>query len=371
MSATVPSASQLQLRFRPGVLAAAAYVPPSAGLDRTRYIRLDLNEATGPLSPAVAEAIARHVRDHGVYAYPDDTELRAAIAAYCGVAEANVLPTNGSDQAIDLCLRAFLGPGDTMLVARPEFSIFGLTADRLEARIHGVPYGPDLEFPYEEFRAALAQRPDLIVLINPNNPTGTPIDLGFIEEVLRDQPGTPVIVDEAYFEFTGATVVPLLATYPNLIVLRTFSKAFALAGLRLGYVVAAEAVVAQLLKIRNPFDVNALAAVAAQAQLAHLDEVQAYVRTMMDVVKPATVAFFEQHAVPIWPGAANFVLVRPADCAATVAALRAEGILVRPMSAAALSGMFRMGIGTEAEMARVCQVYAGLLSSGPGAGSVS
>jgi Histidinol-phosphate/aromatic aminotransferase and cobyric acid decarboxylase len=360
---------QPELRFRPGVLAGAAYVPPSAGLDRGEYIRLDLNEATGPLSPAVAEAIARHVRDRGVYAYPDETDLRAAIAAYCGVPEARVLPTNGSDQAIDICLRAFLGPGDTMLVARPEFPIFGLTADLLQATTRGVPYGPDLTFPYDAFRAALAERPDLIVVINPNNPTGTPVDATFIEEVVRDNPTTPVIVDEAYYEFTGATVVPLLATYPNLIVLRTFSKAFAMAGLRLGYVVAHEAVIAQLAKVRKPFDVNALAVVAGQAQLAHLDDVRVYVKTLMEVVKPATVAFFERHGVPIWPGAANFVLVRPADCAAVVAALRAERILVRPMSAPALSGMFRMGIGTEAEMARVMEVYAGLLATGAGAGS--
>lgn len=360
---------QPDLRFRPGVLAAAAYPLPSAGLDRGEYIRLDLNEATRPVSPAVADALARHVHDHGVHAYPDEAGLRAAIAAYCGVSEEQVLATNGSDQAIDVCLRAFLGPGDTMLVARPEFPMFGITADLLEVRTRGVPYGPDLTFPYEAFRAALAERPDLIVLINPNNPTGTPVDVAFIEEVARDYPTTPVIVDEAYFEFTGATVVPLLATYPNLIVLRTFSKAFALAGLRLGYIVAHETVITQLTKIRKPFDVNALAAVAARAQLAHIDEVQVYVKTLMDVVKPATVAFFEQHGVPIWPGAANFVLVRPRDCAAVVSALRAERILVRPMSAPALAGMFRMGIGTEAEMARVMEVYAGLLATGAGAGS--
>jgi histidinol-phosphate aminotransferase len=363
------STDEPALRFRPGVLAGAAYVPPSAGLDRGEYIRLDLNEATGPLSPAVADALARYVRDRGVHTYPDEADLRAAIAAYCGVSPEQVLPTNGSDQAIDVCLRAFLGPGDTMLVARPEFPIFGLTADLLQARTLGVPYSPDLAFPYDEYRAALAERPDLIVLINPNNPTGTPVDVAFIEEVVRDNPTTPVVVDEAYYEFTGSTVVPLLATYPNLIVLRTFSKAFAMAGLRLGYVVAHEAVIGQLAKVRKPFDVNALAVVAGRAQLAHIDDVRVYVKTLMEVVKPTTVAFFERHGVPIWPGAANFVLVRPRDCAAVVAGLRAERILVRPMSAPGLSGMFRMGIGTEAEMARVMEVYAGLLAAGAGAGS--
>jgi histidinol-phosphate aminotransferase len=173
----------------------------------------------------------------------------------------------------------------------------------------------------------------------------------------------PVIVDEAYFEFTGTTAVPLIAKHPNVIVLRTFSKAFAMAGLRLGYVVADPAVIGQLGKIRNPFDINTLAAVAGQAQLGALSEVAAYVREVMTVVKPMTVEFFQRHRIPIWPGAANFVLVRPDDCDAVIAALRAAGILVRRMVAAGLTGTFRMSLGTRAEMAEVLDVYAGLLST--------
>jgi len=345
------------LRFPPAVAQAAAYVPDWHGQDREGLIRLDRNEATVPLSPAVAEALVAHINRYGVHGYPEYPRLAAALAEYCGVPAEFVLPTNGSDQAIDICLRAFLAPGATMLVARPEFVIFGHAAGLAGADVVGVPYGPDLEFPYAEFRAAAAARPDLIVFVNPNNPTGTPVDVGFVMELVEAYPDTPVVVDEAYFEFTGVTVAPLTRQHANLIVLRTFSKAFAMAGLRLGYVVARPEIVDELVKIRNPFDVNSLAVVAALAQLDRLDEMRASVAELMGRTKPAVVDFFHRYGVPVWPGAANFLLVRPPGCDETMRGLRAAGILVRRMTAPALAGMFRMNLGTPEEMATFMSVY--------------
>lgn len=346
------------LRFPQPVRQATAYVPDWHGQDRDGLIRLDRNESTAPLSSAVAEALTAHIRRHGVHGYPEYSPLAAALAAYCGVPAGSILPTNGSDQGIEICLRAFLSPGASMLVARPEFVIFGHTAGLLGADIVGVPYGPDLEFPYAEFRAAAATaRPDLIVFVNPNNPTGTPVDVEFVVELVEAYPETPVVVDEAYFEFTGVTVAPLVRQYPNLVVLRTFSKAFAMAGLRLGYVVARPEVVDQLVKIRNPFDVNSLAVVAGLTQLGRLDEMRASVAEMMGRTKPAVVGFFRRNGVPVWPGAANFLLVRPPVCAETVDRLRAAGILVRRMTPPPLAGMFRMNLGTPDEMATFLDVY--------------
>ncbi|AGZ39941.1 class I/II aminotransferase [Actinoplanes friuliensis DSM 7358] len=226
--------------------------------------------------------------------------------------------------------------------------------------MRGVPYNDDLTFPYERFERALERTPKLIVLINPNNPTGTHIDLAFIEQVVRTHPDVPVIVDEAYFEFTGRTVAPLTAKYDNLLVIRTFSKAFAMAGMRLGYVVAHPGVITQLAKMRNPFDVNSLAMVAAKAQLAHVDEIRAYVDEVMLAIKPSAVNFFSERGVAFWPGAANFVLVRPSNCQAVVVELKAAGILVRPITATPLAGTFRMSMGTQEEMTRVFDVLDGL-----------
>ncbi|WP_422774077.1 pyridoxal phosphate-dependent aminotransferase [Plantactinospora sp. WMMC1484] len=349
------------LRFPAAVRQATAYVPDWSGQDRTGLIRLDRNEATAPLSPAVAEALVAHIQRHGVHGYPEYPRLVAALAGYTGLPAGWILPTNGSDQAIDVCLRAFLAPGATMLVARPEFVIFGHSAGLLGAEVLGVPYGPDLEFPYAEFRAAATAGPDLIVFVNPNNPTGTPVDVEFIVETVEAYPATPVVVDEAYAEFTGVTVAPLIERYPNLVVLRTFSKAFAMAGLRLGYVLARPEVVDQLVKIRNPFDVNALAVVAALAQLERVDEMRASVAETMHRTKPAVLDFFREHGVPVWPGAANFLLVRPGGCAETMDRLRAAGILVRRMTPPALAGTFRMNLGTPAEMTTFMDVYRELL----------
>jgi histidinol-phosphate aminotransferase len=344
--------------FRRPVAEAGSYVPSWTGDERTGLVCLDRNESTQPVSGLVAAALQRHIALHGVHGYPELGPLTEAIAGYCGVAPASVLATNGSDQAIDLCLRAFLAEGDPMLVARPEFPMFGHIAGWIGARVVGVPFGPALEFPYQEFaEAAATGRPRVIVLINPNNPTGTPVDRAFIEHMLAAHPDVPVIVDEAYFEFTGTTVVDLVAAHDNLVVLRTFSKAFAMAGLRLGYLVAHPGVVAQLSKLRGPFDVNALAVVAAEAQLAAVEEVRRHAAHVMEVVKPEVTGYFRRSGVAVWPGAANFSLVRPRHCAEAVELLRSSGMLVRPMQGDLLGGTFRVSMGSSEEMARFTQAY--------------
>jgi histidinol-phosphate aminotransferase len=359
---TADAGETAELTFREEVRDATAYVPDWLGLDRSAYLRLDRNESTRQLSDEVAVGLAEHVRKRGLFSYPEPDRLAGRVGEYCAVSADSVVVTNGSDQAIDLCLRGFLGVGDRLLVARPEFSMFTHIADLIGAVVDGVPYADDLSFPYEAFWAAARQRPELIVLINPNNPTGTPVDLDFIERVAAEYPDIPVIVDEAYFEFTGVTAVPLIRTHPNVIVLRTFSKAFALAGLRIGYLVARPAVAAQLKKLRNPFDVNELALVAADIQLSRLDEVHAHVAEIMGSSKPMVVDFFRRVGVPVFPGAANFVLVKPAQCAEAIAYLRDSGILVRSTSARLLAGMFRMSIGTPTEMTEFIRVYEAYLS---------
>jgi histidinol-phosphate aminotransferase len=347
-----------QIRFSRHLDAAHAYIPDWLGLDRSKYLRLDRNESTAPLPPGVTSALARYLTDQGVHAYPEAERLCEPLAAYCAVPPGAVLTTNGSDQAIDLALRAFLNEGDTMLIARPEFAIFSHVAALIGARVHGVPYHEDLTFPYDEFRGAAGQTdPDLIVIINPNNPTGTPVTDDFIREIAEENPGTPVIVDEAYYEFTGRTATALIAAHPNLIILRTFSKAFAMAGLRLGYLVAAPPVIEQITKLRNPFDVNALAVAAAQAQLQDLDPMRRYVRQIVTESKPLTAGFCQRKGIPAYPGEANFVLVKPPDCRAAVEHLRDHGILVRTMSAPLLRGMFRVSMGSPAEMTQFTEVF--------------
>jgi histidinol-phosphate aminotransferase len=330
--------------------------PP--GLDRSSCLRLDRNESTRPVSGTVAAALSAHLSGAGFRWYPSDERLTAGIAEHCGVPAESVLVTNGSDQAIDITLRTFLQSGSRMLVATPEFIPFRRVAELLGAQVEGVPYEPDFTFPYRGFRSAAQRKPALIVFINPNNPTGTLVDPEFIRETLVEYPDTPVIVDEAYYEFTGVTVAPWVARYRNLIVFRTFSKAFAMAGLRLGYAIADPAVLEQIRKLRNPFDVNELAIVAGEAQLAAVDEVDGHTGEIMSKVKPMVLEFLRDLGVPVVPGAANFLLVRPEDGAGTVRLLRESRVLVQPLHGPLVDGMFRLTVGQRQEMEEFARVFA-------------
>lgn len=348
---------QPSLRFRPSVLTTAGYRTSWRVDDSRGLLRLDRNELTHPISATVSRAVARHLEDIGSHLYPEVGPLAKDIGAYCGVDPQCVVATNGSDQAIDVALRAFLREGDRLAIAAPEFPMFALFAGLIGVTVSRVPYLDDLSFPYDTFREALAAAPpDLIAFVNPNNPTGTAVSVDFIEEIAKTYPGVPVVVDEAYYEFTSQTVVPLTRDHDNLIVLRTFSKAFGLAGLRLGYLVAAPPVVEQIAKLLGPYDVNALAIAAARAQLAAIDEVHARVDETM-AVKPRVVDFLRSVGDTVWPGAANFALVRPVNGPAVVDHLRDNGILVRRMHAARLEGTYRMSLGTSDEMERFVGVY--------------
>ncbi|WP_165987029.1 histidinol-phosphate transaminase [Streptomyces sp. YIM 98790] len=358
-----------RVRIDRHVAASRPYVPDWLGMDRSAYLCLDRNESTRPVPDHVVRALTDYVTNVGVQWYPGDAELYPALAEYCGVTPDHFLATNGSDQAIEIALRGFLRERDELLVATPAFAMFPQVAGVLGAVVSGVPYREgSLEFPYREFRAAAARRPRVIAFINPNNPTGTPVDLAFIEEIARAYPDIPVIVDEAYYEFTGVTAVPLISECPNIIVFRTFSKAFAMAGLRVGYLVADPELIQEFGKIRGPFDVNAPAIVAARAHLGSVGEVLLQAKEMTDQVKPMVVDRLTELGAPVVAGAANFCLVRPPDCREAVTFLRESGILVRVMSAGALTGMFRVSMGTRQEMERFCAVY-GAYHRGPGSAS--
>lgn len=341
------------IHVQPNLARLSAYVPPWVGIDRAKYLRLDLNECTQPLPPVVVEQLARYIREKGVQSYPDYTDFLPQLSAYCGLPTNHLLLTNGSDEGIVCILRALLAPGDSMVIARPEFAMFGRLAEMLGVKIIGVPYGPAFEYPYQAFDEAIPRDAGLIVIINPNNPTGTPVALDYVKKVLREHPDTPVLVDEAYYEYTGCTAVEFLAEHENLILLRTFSKAFAMAGLRLGYVMARPEFIAELKKVRGPFDVNCLALQAAGGQLAHPETRQAHLAEVMNVSKPFTEEMLRSCGIEFVPGAANFLLAAPPDRDRMVAYLKSRGILVFPMRAPRLEKMVRMSFGTLAEMQTV------------------
>ncbi|MFB8281080.1 aminotransferase class I/II-fold pyridoxal phosphate-dependent enzyme [Nocardia colli] len=335
---------------------------PDTVLPDDSFIRLDREDCPYPLPQTVAAELAEFVTPGTVRTYPGIAALRSSLADYCGVADEQILPVNGARQAIELVLRALLRPGRTMLVARPAYPYYGQLARSAGARILGVPFEEELRFPYRGFAAAAAQA-DLIVLINPNNPTGTGVDRDFIEQLLRAHPSTPIMVDEAYYEFTGATVADLTLRHDNLVVVRTFGKAFAMPGLRLGYLVAHPWVLDGL-GASESIGVNELAVVAGQAHLADLGASRVEWTETMRVVKPLVVGGLREIGLGVLPGAANFVLVRP-SVAGAVEQLRGAGILVQPMREPGLADMFRMAIGTYGQMIEVIEVFREQLRGGP------
>ncbi len=176
-----------------------------------------------------------------LHVYPHYGSFWSSLGKYVGRAPAEqLLLTNGSDQGIDVVLRCLLDPGTNLVMAMPGFTMFKQTVGTIGADFIEVPYPADFEFPFEGIRQAVNPQTRIIVVINPNNPTGTSAPLEQVEALLKEFPDCAVLVDEAYYEFTGKTCLSLLKKYSNLVVIRTFSKAFAIPSLRLGYVVAGD-----------------------------------------------------------------------------------------------------------------------------------
>ncbi len=351
------------VHVKPHIAEMARYRPPWANLERSDYLCLDLNENVQGAPDHVIQALKRYLDKKRLQMYPDYRSFLPKLARYVETDEDRLILTNGSDQGIEIALRAFLGPGDTMVIARPEFPIFTQTARIIGAAVRGVSFDEKMQFPYDSFLEAITSDVSLVVVINPNNPTGTPVSLSQIEEILKKSGDIPVIVDEAYYEYTGVTAAGFMEQYPNLIVARTFSKAFAMAGLRLGYLIAHPEIIAELNKIRGPFDINSCAPIAAEAQIDSPEQWKQYIHEVMCIAKPEMEEFFRQNGVSYFPGAAHFMLVKPADRDGAVQYLKDHGILVRPMVADLISDTFRVTVGTSSQTRKFIEVYGAYLRS--------
>jgi len=309
----------------------APYSPPTAG--RAGKLRLDFNESTRPLPPPVVEALRAAIASELPSLYPEYGAARAAVARHLGVAEESLLLTNGTDEAIQLLVDTYVETGDEVQLLRPSYAMFRFYAERAGAAVRAVDYrADDLSFPLPELVGALSSRTRLVVVANPNNPTGTALPFPGLAELLAAltarAPQAALLVDEAYFEFCGVTALPLLP-HGQLFVCRTFSKAWGLAGLRLGCLAAAPANAAWVRKAQSPYSVNALATAAVTALLADPGYVEEGVRE----AKAARDLLFEglsRRDLRPWPSAGNFVLFRAGEWSAELcSALCERGILVR------------------------------------------
>ncbi len=331
------------VRPRPEVLAVRPYVPPLEG--RRGCLRLDFNENTVGCSPAVLRALLR-LDAEAVATYPEYGRLRRVLAAHFRMSEDRVLPTSGIDEALHLLVQAFVERGDAVVTTSPGFVMHRVYPELAGAKVRAVPSGADLSFPERGVLRAL-RGARLLIVASPNNPTGAAVPPAAVRRLLRANPRCLVALDEAYFDFHGVTALPLLHRHANLVVLRTFSKAYGLAGLRLGCVLARPPVIDCLARVRSPYSVNGLAALLAEAALRDRAWVRRYVAEVRRV-RELLRRELARRDIPTWPSVANFVLARIGPAAADLQeALRAEGILVRDQSAQpGLAGCVRIGAGT-------------------------
>ncbi|NDL68677.1 histidinol-phosphate transaminase [Anaerotalea alkaliphila] len=316
-------------------------------------VKVDANENPFPHPPEVVGFLQRWMEDKDhLTRYPDTdcSDLRREIAEWYDVDMEEVICGVGSDQLIDAILRVFLEPGDKVLFPDPSFSLYGIGT--LLNHGKGIPYGLEEDFSYDlEKLSSLCEeeKPKLVFLCTPNNPTGNVIPPDDISRFLG-RVSMPVVVDEAYVEFAGESMASRLGRHPNMIVLRTFSKAYGLAGLRCGYGLASRELISYINLSKPPYNLSAFSQAAAIAVLRNRDF---YERQMALLAKErerlAEVLSGFPQVQKIYPSQANFLLFRMAD-PGLVEALAAKGILVRGYGTQGrLGNCVRVTIGTVEE----------------------
>jgi histidinol-phosphate aminotransferase len=309
-------------------------------------LRLDLNENTAGCSPAAQRALARLGRDE-IARYPAYQPTRRKLAQYFGVRPEELLLTNGADDALRLPLDVFAERGSTVLLVEPTFAMYAFWAELAEARVVRLRYGPQMEFPMPEALCALRAAPRLFFLANPNNPTGTLLERNEIRKLLRAAPRTLLIVDEAYFDFSRVTVIDWVRQFPNLVVVRTFSKAPGLAALRLGCLFAGRRTAEALHRAQPPYPVNVAALAAAEAAVRDPRYIRWYAREIA-ASKQELYRALDRCGIRAFPSGGNFVLAEFGRRAgAVLRGLRRQGIFLRDRSGDFRgAGYVRITLGT-------------------------
>ncbi|HEU0153599.1 MAG TPA: histidinol-phosphate transaminase [Arenimonas sp.] len=356
---------------QPGIRALRAYDP---GLDLVALrraasgaglVELGSNENSHGPSPAARAAILDTL--HALHRYPDPAggDLKRALAARHGVDPSALVLGNGSHELLMLMAQVFAGPGRDVVASQFGFAVYAIAAQAAGARLvqaparpvgDAMPRGHDLA----AIRAAVGPGTALVYLANPNNPTGTWFDTAALADFLASlPPDVLVVVDEAYLEYatdpTLASAIPLLARFPHLAVTRTFSKGYGLAGLRVGYLVAAPALVAVLERVRESFNVNGPGLAACEAALgdpAHLD----WVRRQNAAEREALADALAARGLAVAPSQTNFLLVDfGRDAGPVEAGLVARGVVPRPMGGYGLPTCLRLTVGVRDENRRLLQ----------------
>jgi histidinol-phosphate aminotransferase len=314
-------------------------------------VRLNTNESPLPLPERFFAMLAAVTRDIPLHRYPDSEmpRLREKLAAHVGQPPEMIWAANGSNEILEELFLAYGGPMRTVAIFEPTYVVHGRIAWLTHTAVADFTMNPPYLLGPKDVAAAAAAKADMVLVCSPNNPTGNAQGLDVIRR-FAEQTEALVVVDEAYIEFGGETALPLLDDHPNLVVVRTLSKAFALAGARLGYCVAAPQVIDDLRRVRLPYHVSALTQAAGIAALLHAEEANAAVERIRAERDRLLAGLRAIPGVVAFPSDANFVLFKPPKPAEIVwKDLLDRGVLVRDMTAV-VPGTLRVSAGTPAEV---------------------
>ncbi|HVO24440.1 MAG TPA: histidinol-phosphate transaminase [Candidatus Margulisiibacteriota bacterium] len=332
--------------IRPAVAAMTGYVPGEQPQER-RYIKLNSNENPYPPSPRVIAAVRAAAGDE-LRLYPDPlaNALRDRAAAVYGVRRENILVGNGSDELLNLIVRTCVGPGERVVYPYPTYSLYDTLVALQESEAVHVAYPSDFSLP-----AGLVEARGRVTFIcHPNSPSGTAVPIAAIR-ALAEQVAGLLVVDEAYVDFAEANALALVRAHANVVVLRTFSKSFSLAGMRIGLAFAAPSIIGELLKVKDSYNVTRLSIVAATAALEDYGWMQANVARIRQTRQRLTDELRRRNYA-VLASQSNFVLARrPGRSLEPVyAGLKARGILVRYFPTPELADALRITVGTDEEV---------------------
>ena len=346
--------SPMSRYFRPAIESMSGYVPGEQP-DDDGFIKLNTNENPYPPSPRVRAAIKKSINGQlRLYPEPLADGLRSAAAGVYGVNKENVLAGNGSDELLSILTRCFAGPDDRVAFPVPPYSLYETLITIQDAVQVPVGYPVDFSFP----EALCSQKAALTFLCNPNSPSGTLLPPADIERLTRAVSGI-VVVDEAYIDFAateGASTLPLIRHFPNLVVLRSFSKSFSLAGMRIGLAFGSEEIIAGMMKVKDSYNLNRLSVVAATAALHDLPGMIRNVRRIQQT-RERLKAALTRMGYRVFPSHANFVLAckKGRNLKPVYQALRDKKILVRYFDVPGLQDCLRITVGTPAEIKRLLE----------------
>ncbi len=334
----------MMVKPRRAVLEMPEYHPPLAAREA---LRLDFNENTLAPSPRVLERI-QQMTAAGLTKYPEREPVERIVAEHFGLVADQVLLTNGVDEAIHLVCAAFLDAEDEALIATPTFFMYDVSVGAVTTHLRKVQSDATLEFPYERFMEAISGRTKLMMVSSPNNPTGGIVSREHLLSIAAAAPHAAVMIDEAYFHFHGETLLGDIDAVPNLIVARTFSKAYGLANLRVGMLAGNPELLRYVRKVASSYNVNGVALDCLPVALAdeeylgwYAEQVRVGRGRMADGLRALGVPYFESYA--------NFILMKIGPKhRELVSAMRARGVLLRDRSAdPGCDGFVRITIGVE------------------------